>query len=80
MTRTAADTRRPGRLLVVAARSFIARHFLATCDEPLTAVNHEAIDRADLLDGVDRVISFARHPSAAPPAIRSEKQRFMDRH
>jgi dTDP-4-dehydrorhamnose reductase/UDP-glucose 4-epimerase len=51
-----------GRLLVVGQHSFIARHFLATCEPPVTAVGHDAIDRPDLLDGVDRVISCTRHP------------------
>jgi UDP-glucose 4-epimerase len=58
----AAAGRGAGRLLVVGQGSFIARHFLAACAEPLTAVGHDAIGRPDLLDGVDRVISFARHP------------------
>jgi dTDP-4-dehydrorhamnose reductase/UDP-glucose 4-epimerase len=51
-----------GRLLVVGHHSFIARHFLAACEEPVTAVGHDAIDRQGLFDGIDRVISFARHP------------------
>ena len=51
-----------GRLLVVGHHSFIARHFLAACAQPVTAVGHDAIDRQGLLDGIDRVISFARHP------------------
>jgi dTDP-4-dehydrorhamnose reductase/UDP-glucose 4-epimerase len=51
-----------GRLLVVGRHSFIARHFLTACAEPATAVGHDAIDRPELLDGVGRVISFARHP------------------
>jgi UDP-glucose 4-epimerase len=51
-----------GRLLVVGHNSFIARHFLAACEDPVTAVAHAAIGRADLLDDVGRVISFARHP------------------
>jgi UDP-glucose 4-epimerase len=50
------------RLLVVGQHSFIARHFLAACAAPVTAVGHDAIDRPDLFDGVDRVLSFARHP------------------
>jgi UDP-glucose 4-epimerase len=57
-----AGGRRAGRLLVVGAGSFVARHFLATCRQPLSAVGHEAIDQPELLKGVDRVISFARHP------------------
>ena len=51
-----------GRVLVVGQHSFIARHFLAACEQPVTAVGHDAIDRPDLFEGVDRVISFARHP------------------
>jgi hypothetical protein len=43
-------------------RSVIARHFLAVCAAPVRAVRHGAIDRADLFDGIDRAISFARHP------------------
>jgi dTDP-4-dehydrorhamnose reductase/UDP-glucose 4-epimerase len=62
VTRTAAERPAPGRLLVVARGSFIARHFLAACKEPVSAVGHDAIDRPDLLDGVDRVIGCARHP------------------
>lgn len=62
MTDAAAEAERPGRLLVVGQSSFIARHFCATCGQPLAAVGHEAIDRPNLLDGVDRVINFARHP------------------
>ena len=58
----AAAGRGAGRLLVVGHHSFIARHFLAACEQPVTAVGHDAISRPDLLDGVDRVISFARHP------------------
>jgi UDP-glucose 4-epimerase len=58
----AAAGRGAGRLLVVGQGSFIARHFFAACAEPVTAVGHDAIGRPDLLDGVDRVISFARHP------------------
>jgi UDP-glucose 4-epimerase len=40
----------------------IARHFLAAWDQPVAAVGHAAIDRPDLFDGVDRVLSCARHP------------------
>ena len=57
-----------GRLLVVGHHSFIARHFLAACPEPVTAVGHEAIDHPDLLDGVDRIVCFARHPLLGRPA------------
>jgi hypothetical protein len=56
-----AETPGTGRLLVVGGGSFIAGHFLAACEEPVRAVGHDAIERPDLLDGVDRVISFARH-------------------
>jgi hypothetical protein len=51
-----------GRLLVVGAGSFIARYVLGVCQEPISAVGYHAIDRPDLFDGVDRVISCARHP------------------
>jgi UDP-glucose 4-epimerase len=57
-----ADGPGAGRLLVVGAGSFIARHFIAACEEPVRAVGHDAIDRPDLLDGIDRVIGCARHP------------------
>jgi UDP-glucose 4-epimerase len=51
-----------GRVLVVGQHSFIARHFLAAWDQRVTAVGHDAIDRPDLFEGVDRAISFGRHP------------------
>jgi UDP-glucose 4-epimerase len=51
------------KLLVVGRHSFLARHLLDTLPPAeVRAVGHEEIDRADLLDGVDRVVSFARHP------------------
>lgn len=49
------------RLLVVGQNSFLARHFREACPAG-RFVGHDAIGRPDLLDGVDRVISFARHP------------------
>jgi UDP-glucose 4-epimerase len=55
-------TGRLGRLLVVGRHGFLARHFLQVCKEPLIAVGHEAIDDPNLLDGVDRIVSFMRHP------------------
>jgi dTDP-4-dehydrorhamnose reductase/UDP-glucose 4-epimerase len=58
----AAAGRGAGRLLVVGKGSFIARHLLAACDEPVIAVSHDAITRPGLLEGVGRVISCARHP------------------
>jgi UDP-glucose 4-epimerase len=58
----ATAARGAGRLLVIGQGSFIARHFRAACMEPVIAVGHDAIDRPDLLEGVARVISFARHP------------------
>jgi dTDP-4-dehydrorhamnose reductase/UDP-glucose 4-epimerase len=61
-----------GRLLVLGRHSFIARHFLAVCDKPVTAISHDAIDRPDLLDRIDRVISFARHPQLASDDYRPE--------
>jgi dTDP-4-dehydrorhamnose reductase/UDP-glucose 4-epimerase len=51
-----------GRVLVVGHHSFIARHFVAAWEHQISAVGHDAIDRSDLLDGIDRAISFARHP------------------
>jgi UDP-glucose 4-epimerase len=68
----AAAGRGAGRLLAVGRNSFIARHFLATCPEAAIAVGHEAIDRPDLLDGIDRVISFARHPLLGSEDYRPE--------
>jgi UDP-glucose 4-epimerase len=62
--------RGPERLLVVGRNSFIARHFLAAWGEPVIAVSHDAIDRPDLLDGVDRIVSCTRHP-----LLRSEDYR-----
>jgi hypothetical protein len=57
-----AATGRAGRLLVVGRHSFLAHHFLEACDEPPIAVGHDAIDDPNLLDGVDRIVSFMRHP------------------
>ena len=57
-----ATRRGAGRVLVVGHHSFIARHFIAAWEHQITAVGHDAIDRSDLLDGIDRAISFARHP------------------
>jgi dTDP-4-dehydrorhamnose reductase/UDP-glucose 4-epimerase len=58
----AAGAPRAGRLLVVGAGSFIARRLVAACAEPVRAVGHDAMESPDLLDGIDRVISCARHP------------------
>jgi len=63
---------RAGRLLVVGHNSFLARHFLEACEEPLIAVGHDAIDRPDLLKGVDRVVGFARHPLLGSDDYRPE--------
>jgi nucleoside-diphosphate-sugar epimerase len=68
----AAATRSAGRLLVVGRNSFIARHFLATYSGPVRAVGHEAIDHPDLLDRIDRIICFARHPLLGRPDYRAE--------
>ena len=57
-----AGAARAGRLLVVGRNSFLARHFLEACDEPLIAVGHDAIDDPKLLHDVDRIVSFMRHP------------------
>jgi nucleoside-diphosphate-sugar epimerase len=58
----AAAKRGAGRVLVVGRHSFIARYFLAASGQQIRAVGHDAIDRSDLLEGIDRVISCARHP------------------
>jgi UDP-glucose 4-epimerase len=68
----AAAKRGVGRVLVVGRNSFIARHFLAACDQQITAVGHDSIDRPGLFDGVDRVISFARHPLFGSEEYRPE--------
>jgi UDP-glucose 4-epimerase len=67
-----ADGPGAGRLLVVGAGSFIARHFLAASAEPVRAVGHDAIENPDLLGGVGRVISFARHPLLGSDDYRPE--------
>lgn len=61
-----------GRLLLVGENSFLARHFRAACPAA-RAVGHRAIERAGLLDGVDRVISFARHPLLGSDGYRVEE-------
>ena len=63
---------RAGRLLVVGRNGFLARHLLKASDEPLSAVGHEAIDHPDLLDGVDRIVSCARHPLLGSEDYRPE--------
>jgi UDP-glucose 4-epimerase len=68
----AAATPNAGRLLVVGRNSFIARHFLATYPGPVRAVGHEASDDPDLLDDIDRIICFARHPLLGRPDYRAE--------
>jgi UDP-glucose 4-epimerase len=60
-----------GQVLVVGRHSFIARHFLAASAQQISAVAHDATDRSDLLDGVDRVISFMRHPLLGSEAYRA---------
>jgi UDP-glucose 4-epimerase len=51
------------KLLVVGRHSFLARHLLGALPAAgVSAAGHEEIDRVDLLDGVGRVVSFARHP------------------
>jgi UDP-glucose 4-epimerase len=64
----------PGRLLVVGRHSFLARHFLALLPEEdrVRAVDHHEIDRPDLLDDIDCVLNFARHPLAASADYRPE--------
>ncbi len=57
---------RNSKLLVVGRNSFLARQFLASlAQREVVAVSHDALDRPDLLHGVDCVINFARHPSAS---------------
>jgi UDP-glucose 4-epimerase len=52
-----------GRILVVGAGSFIARHLLAALPAGgVKAVGHGAIDDPDLFDGVGCVVSCCRHP------------------
>jgi UDP-glucose 4-epimerase len=52
-----------GQILIVGERSFLARHVLTTLPaDRVRAVGHDAIDRADLLDGVATIVNFARHP------------------
>lgn len=64
---------RAGRLLVVGRHSFVARHVLALLPKDrVRAVGHDELDRPDLLDGVDRVLNFARHPLVASEDYRPE--------
>lgn len=68
-----ARARPAGRLLVVGQNAFLARAFLQACDEPPIAVGHDAIDHPDLLDGVDRIVSFMRHPLLRSADYRPER-------
>jgi dTDP-4-dehydrorhamnose reductase/UDP-glucose 4-epimerase len=68
----AAAKRGTGRVLVVGRNSFIARHFLAISGRQITAVSHDSIDRPGLFDGIDRLISFARHPLCGSEEYRPE--------
>lgn len=65
--------RRTGRLLVVGRGSFLAGHFLGVMPvDQVRAVGHDALDSPDLLDGIDCVVNFARHPSIGQDAYRPE--------
>jgi dTDP-4-dehydrorhamnose reductase/UDP-glucose 4-epimerase len=51
---------------VVGRNSFLAQHFLASLRrDRVVAISHDEMNRPDLLDGVDGVINFARHPAAS---------------
>ena len=68
-----ARRRSAGRLLVVGRNAFLARAFLEACDEPPIAVGHDAIDHPDLLDNVDRIVGFMRHPLLRSADYRPER-------
>lgn len=54
------------RILVVGRHSFLAQHVLETLSsEQVQAVGHDDVERPDLLDGIDCVVNFARHPMAS---------------
>lgn len=54
------------RVLLVGRGSFLAGHVLhALPQAAVRAVGHEQIDRPELFEGIDTVISFARHPLIA---------------
>lgn len=53
-----------GTVLLLGWRSYIARAIQATDTRSrVRAVPHDALDRADLLDGIEAVIACARHPA-----------------
>jgi UDP-glucose 4-epimerase len=61
------------RTLLVGRGSFLAGHVLARLPaERVRAVDHGELDRPDLLDGIDRVVSFARHPRLGAEDYRLE--------
>ncbi len=63
-----------GNLLVVGRNSFLAQHFLGSiAHDHVVAVSHDQITRPDLLDGVDCLINFARHPLASGDDYRPEE-------
>ncbi len=63
----------PGQILVVGRNSFLARQVLGSLPaDRLRAVNHDQIDRPDLLDGVATVVNFARHPLLGSEHYRPE--------
>lgn len=57
------DGSRQGAILVVGGGSFLARHFVAACEDPdgLRVVSHRDYHPGQLA-GVDRVVNFALHP------------------
>jgi UDP-glucose 4-epimerase len=52
-----------GRILIVGRNSFLAGHLRQRLPrDQVRAVSHDAIEQPDLLDGIDCVITCARHP------------------
>lgn len=64
----------PPRILLVGRNSFLARHTLEVVNrDSVRAISHDAIEAQGLLDGIDRVISFARHPDSGQPGFDLER-------
>ena len=62
-----------GQILIVGRNSFLARHVLSTLPaERVRAVDHDAIERPHLLDGIATVVNFARHPLLGSEDYRPE--------
>ena len=62
-----------GRILIVGRNSFLAGHVQSALPAArVRAVGHEEIERADLLDEVACVVSFARHPLLGSAGYRPE--------